>query len=420
MMKQSLMDNLLDGVEVEWRALGDISEFYGGLTGKSKKDFINGNALYIPYRNIFNNIEVSFDKLESVRVSASENQHEVKYGDVLFTGSSETAEEAGMSSAVALEFENKVYLNSFSFGVRFNDDIHILPEFSKYLFRCHFMRTEIAKTASGVTRFNISKARFKKLKVPILSLRVQKEIVSVLDTFTKLATELITELTAELTARKKQYSYYRDKLFAFNEDEVDWKPLGDIGEIIRGTGLQKKDFINEGFPAIHYGQLHTKYGLYANETFTYIPESLSRRLKIANKNDLLIATTSENDEDLLKPVAWLGDKAAISGDMMLLRHNQNVKYLAFYFQTDAFQKQKRKYITGAKVRRVSKDNLGKLLVPIPKSISEQERIVSVLDKFDAATASIIENLSKEIELRQKQYEYYRNMLLSFPKEDVEA
>lgn len=97
---------------------------------------------------------MNFDKLEKVKVGNSEKQHSVKFGDVLFTGSSETADEAGMSSAVTTNFEGNVYLNSFSFGLRSNDDIELTPEFSKYLFRSNFMRLEISKAASGVARFN--------------------------------------------------------------------------------------------------------------------------------------------------------------------------------------------------------------------------------------------------------------------------
>jgi type I restriction enzyme S subunit len=155
MRKFAFMEKLLDGVAVEWKALGEVAEIYGGLTGKSKSDFEGGNAKYITYKNIFANIDVDFNALQLVKVSDSENQHEVKYGDVLFTGSSETADEAGMSSSVTTRFEDPVYLNSFSFGVRFNKDAPLIPEFSKYLFRSHFMRSEIEKTASGVTRFNI-------------------------------------------------------------------------------------------------------------------------------------------------------------------------------------------------------------------------------------------------------------------------
>jgi type I restriction enzyme S subunit len=192
----SELDKLLEGVEVEWKTLGEVCSIFGGLTGKSKADFENGNSKYVSYKNIFYNIEVNFETLENVTVLSSENQHEVKYGDVLFTGSSEIAEESGMSSSVTTKYNEKVYLNSFSFGLRFNSDVEIVPEFSKYLFRSHFMRKEIAKTASGVTRFNVSKERFKKLKIPIPSLTVQKEIVRILDTF--------TELTAELTASLQQ------------------------------------------------------------------------------------------------------------------------------------------------------------------------------------------------------------------------
>ena len=114
-----------------------------------------------------------------------------------------------MSSAITINIEEDIYLNSFSFGVRFNEDVELLPEFTKYLFRSHFMRKSISKTASGVTRFNISKERFKKIQIPIPPLSVQQEIVRILDKF--------TQLEAELDCRKRQYEYYRDKLLTFNE-----------------------------------------------------------------------------------------------------------------------------------------------------------------------------------------------------------
>ena len=203
--------------------------------------------------------------------------------------------------------------------------------------------------------------------------------------------------------------------------EVVWLPLGEIGQFIRGNGLQKKDFIETGFPAIHYGQIYTKYGLSADETFTYISEELAKKLRKAERNDLLLATTSENDDDVVKPLAWLGNQSAISGDMMLFRHEQNVKYLAHYFLTEAFQAQKKKYITGAKVRRVSSGDLSKIVVPIPcpdnpeKSLAIQVEIVRILDAFTAMTAE----LTAELNLRKKQYNYYRDQLLSFEDGNVE-
>ncbi|QDK71941.1 restriction endonuclease subunit S [Lactococcus protaetiae] len=178
--------------------------------------------------------------------------------------------------------------------------------------------------------------------------------------------------------------------------------------------MQKADFVENGFPAIHYGQIYTKYGLSANQTFSYVSADLAKKLKIADKNDLLLATTSENDEDVCKPLAWLGEKAAISGDMMLFRHQQNVKFLAYYIQTTMFQSAKKKKITGTKVRRVSSADLSTMKIPVP-SLSEQTHIVEILDRFDTLTSDLIVGLPREIELRQKQYEYWREQLLSFKK-----
>jgi len=411
----SYLDKLLEGVEVEWKTLGEISEIYGGLTGKGKSDFENGNAKYITYKNIFFNLMVKPDILELVKISEFETQHEVKYGDVLFTGSSETAEEVGMSCAVTTNFDEPVYLNSFSFGVRFNEEIQLIPEFSKYLFRSKFMRTEISKTASGVTRFNVSKSRFKKLFIPIPPLPVQAEIVRILDTFT----ELTAELTTELTARKKQYNYFREELLSFKEKDVQHLPMGDdsIGKFIRGGGLQKKDFTETGVGCIHYGQIYTYYGTYTTKTKSFVSEEFAKKARMAKYGDLVIATTSENDEDVCKAVAWLGDEEiAVSSDACFYTHSLNPKYVAYFFQTEQFQKQKRPFITGTKVRRVNADDLAKIIIPIP-SLEEQVRIVSILDKFDILTTSISDGLPKEIELRKKQYEYYRDMLLTFPKDN---
>lgn len=203
--------------------------------------------------------------------------------------------------------------------------------------------------------------------------------------------------------------------------EVEWMSLGDIGNFIRGNGLQKKDFAESGFPAIHYGQIYTMYGLQAEKTFSYVSPELANKLRKAQKNDLLLATTSENDEDVVKPLAWLGDKTAISGDMMLFRHGQNVKYLAHFFQSEIFQSQKIKYITGAKVRRVSSSDLAKIIIPIPcpdnpaKSLAIQSEIVRILDTFTALTTE----LTTELTMRKKQYNYYRDKLLSFKEGEVE-
>lgn len=201
--------------------MGEIGSFYGGLTGKSKNDFSDGNAKFITFTNIFSNIAVKLDTDATVKISQNEKQNTVMRGDVLFTGSSEIKEESGMSSVVTMTPVEPTYLNSFSFGFRikneFKDDLN--PEFMKFLFRSKGMRKSIIKTANGVTRFNISKKRMLDVKVPIIPLVEQNRIAVALDKFEKLTNDISIGLPAEIEARRKQYEYYRNKLLTFKELE---------------------------------------------------------------------------------------------------------------------------------------------------------------------------------------------------------
>lgn len=390
------LEKLLQGVKVEWKPLGEISYIYGGLTGKDKTDFEDGNASYISYKNIFDNIEVNFNSLELVKVADSENQHEVKYGDILFTGSSETAEEAGMSSSVTTKYRGRVYLNSFSFGLRFNNDIKLLPEFSKYLFRSQFMRIEISKTASGVTRFNISKSRFKKIHIPIPPLEIQQKIVDILDTFT----ELTAKLTAELTARKKQYNFYRDQLLSFDGTEVEWKPLECLAENLDSMRKPVTSGLRDAGNIPYYG---------ASGIVDYVKDY------IFDGDFLLISEDGANLLARNTPIAF-----SISGKNWVNNHAHVLKFknyserrfIEYYLNSIDLTP----YISGAAQPKLNQKNLNSIKIPNP-SPEEKEKIVSILDKFDTLIASITEGLPKEIELRKKQYEYYRDMLLTFPKDE---
>ncbi len=199
--------------------MGEIGSFYGGLTGKSKNDFSDGNAKFITFTNIFSNIAVKLDTDATVKISQNEKQNTVMRGDVLFTGSSEIKEESGMSSVVTMTPVEPMYLNSFSFGFRIKNEFKgdLNPEFMKFLFRSNYMRKSIIKTANGVTRFNISKKRMLDVKVPIIPLVEQNRIVVTLDKFEKLTNDISVGLPAEIEARRKQYEYYRNKLLTFKE-----------------------------------------------------------------------------------------------------------------------------------------------------------------------------------------------------------
>jgi type I restriction enzyme S subunit len=126
-----------------------------------------------------------------------------------------------------------------------------------------------------------------------------------------------------------------------------------------------------------------------------------------------MAVTSENVEDVCSCTAWLGNEPiAVSGHTAIIHHNQNAKYLSYYFHTEHFYKQKTKLAHGTKVIEVTPDKLNDIVVPLP-SLEEQERIISILDRFDSLCTDITNGLPAEIAARQKQYEYYRDKLLTF-------
>ncbi|EOZ1393276.1 TPA: restriction endonuclease subunit S [Enterobacter hormaechei] len=411
------LEKLLDGVEIEWLPIGEIADIYGGLTGKTKADFENGNAKYVSYKNIFSNINIDEPPTDFVNVKNGERQHAVRYGDVLFTGSSETAEEAGISSAITSHFDEPVYLNSFSFGIRFNQKVKIKPEFSKYLFRTNLMRAEIAKTASGVTRFNISKSRFKKVLIPVISpknpeksLAIQAEIVRILDKFT----ELTAELTAELTMRKKQYNYYRDQLLSFKEGEVEWKALEEVSDIYDSLH-QTPQYSKNGLSMIRVTDIKNGYidlkntlkvndGIFSIFTKKYLPQ----------KNDLVMSRVGSYGNVGIIPT----DNSACMGQNTVVIHPHiNNRYLFYILTSSIGQDFIEKNVGGGSQKTLSLKSIKSIPIPLTGE-SEQSRIVSILDKFDTLTTSISEGLPREIELRQKQYEYYRDLLFSFPKTET--
>ncbi|EOC7100827.1 restriction endonuclease subunit S [Escherichia coli] len=407
MSELSYLEKLLDGVEVEWLPLAKVCRLINGRAYKQEELLSKGKYPVLRVGNFFTNQNWYYSDLELDQDKYCDN------GDLLYAWSA--------SFGPRIWHGGKSIYHYHIWKVVPDSNL-ICKQFLYYLLQWDTKALKDAHS-TGSTMMHISKTTIEKRLVPIpcpdnpeKSLAIQSEIVRILDKFTALT----AELTAELNMRKKQYNYYRDQLFSFNTEDVPHLPMGqkDIGEFIRGGTFQKKDFIDAGVGCIHYGQIYTYYGTYTEKTKTYISTALAKKCKKAQKGDLIIATTSENDEDVCKAVAWLGSEdIAVSSDACIYKHNLNPKYVSYFFQTEQFQNQKRQYITGAKVRRVNADNLSKILIPVP-SMEIQERIVSILDKFDTLTNSITEGLPREIELHQKQYEYYRDLLFSFPKPET--
>ena len=397
--------NILEEIQncpVEWKELGEISHFYGGLAGKTKSDFENGNAKYVTYKNIFNNLQVELNLLETVRVDENEKQNSINYGDVLITGSSESKEEVGMSSVVTFIPDEPIYLNSFSFGIRFNEDVELLPEFTKYLFRSFRLRKQIEKTASGVTRYNVSKVTFKKIKVPLLPLEIQEKIVQILDKMT----EYVTELTSELTSRKKQYSFYRDKLLSFEDEvyQVEWKMISECLKKGKGTKItasQMKSLHQEGAPIRIFAGGKT----YADVNYGDIPDK-----DIHTEEAIVVKSRGIIDfEYCTEPFSFKNEFWSYSSD----DEDINLRYIYHYLVHNKGHFQN--IANNMQMPQISSNDTEKFKIPVP-SLEIQSRIVQVLDNFDTVCNDLNIGLPKEIELRQKQYEYFRDKLLTFVAE----
>ena len=388
---------LLKNEKVEWKKLGEVCEIIRGVRITKKElltegyPVVSGGTGYMGYIDKYNREE------ETITIA--------QYGTAGYVNFQKEKFWANDVCFSVIPYEN--VLNKYLY--------YFLVDKQEYLY-------EISNRTA--TPYSISKDKILSIEIPIPSLEIQEKIVEILDKFTN----YVTELQSELQSRTKQYTYYRDKLLSEDylnkitkEMEEDRKleivTLGEIGEFTRGNGLQKKDFKDKGNPVIHYGQIYTKYGFTAEKVLSYVSDEIFSKLRKAQKNDILIATTSENIEDVGKSVVWLGDEeVGFSGDMYSYSTQQNSKYIAYCFQTNNFQRQKEKKATGTKMIRIHANDMERFEIPLPP-LSLQNKIVKILDKFQILLADTKGLLPEEIEQRQKQYEYYREKLLTF---DVEC
>jgi len=389
---------LLKNEKVEWKKLGEVVEILKGkqlnkteLLETGEFPAYNGGKTYSGWTNKFN---------------VEENTIIISQG--------------GASAGYVNYIECKFWANAHCYYIKKNFNVN-----NRYIYHLLKMNQECfmqSQYGSGIPALKLEK--LKNFEIPIPSLKTQEKIVEILDKFTN----YVTELQSELQSRTNQYTYYRDKLLSeeylnkiTKEMEEDRKleivTLGEIGEFTRGNGLQKKDFKDKGNPVIHYGQIYTKYGFTAEKVLSYVSDEIFSKLRKAQKNDILIATTSENIEDVGKSVVWLGDEeVGFSGDMYSYSTQQNSKYIAYCFQTNNFQRQKEKKATGTKMIRIHANDMERFEIPLPP-LSLQNKIVKILDKFQILLADTKGLLPEEIEKRQKQYEYYREKLLTF---DIEC
>ena len=228
--------------------------------------------------------------------------------------------------------------------------------------------------------------------IPIPPMEVQEEVVRILD----LLTSHTTQLKAELIARKKQYEYYRNKLLTFNETEAEWKALGEVIKLEKGRQLNKELLTEDGeYPAYNGG---ISYSGFTN-VYNY------------NENKTIISQGGASAGF----VNFVNTKFYANAHCYVVLPNfdkVNNRYVYHYLKLNEEKLTSKQHGAGIPALRTSE--ILSLIIPIPP-LSKQQEIVEVLDKFDALTNSITEGLPREIELRQKQYEYYRNLLLNYEK-----
>ena len=388
----SYLDILLEGVEVRWKTLGDTCEIKTGK-GITKKDS-SDSALY-PIISGGKTPMGNYDKFNRLENTITISRVGANAGHVSF-------------------IECKFYLNDKCFSIlpieKYKSKIY-----SKFLFYVlKTKETSITELQSegGVPTINTTKVGG--ITIPIPPLSVQKEIVRILDTF--------TELTAELTARKKQYEFYREQFFVFDNKNVDWFSLGEIADVTKLAGYEFTEHIkySDVGNIIAIRGLNVKKGFLNLTSIKYIDESNFSKL---NRSKLII------NDMLFTYVGTIGEVALIDCDnkyylapnvarIRILDERILPLFLRFYFQSYNFlEKQINRYLSSSSMKNLTMENIRKFKIPIPP-LEEQKRIVSILDKFDTLTTSISEGLPKEIELRKKQYEYYRDMLLTFPKKET--
>lgn len=397
---------------VEWKTLNDIGEFFGGLTGKSKNDFIDGNAAFITYSNIYSNPSLNLNIDEKVRIDDGEKQNVIQYGDILFTGSSETPEECGMSSVVTKEPTEKMYLNSFCFGLRLFELDKFNFDYLKHLFRSAEIRKEICKTANGVTRFNVSKKKMGEIAIPLPPLPVQEEIGRILDTFTS----SISNLKEQIKERRKQHEYYRDQLLDFEgKENVEKKKILDLlSQSITDGPHETPELYESGIPFLS-AEAIIDNKLDFNHARGFISEEYDAICSKKYKPQF-------NDVYMCKSGSTTG-KVAINdtnvnfniwSPLAALRVNNNnsARYLFYLLQTNKVQIQVKKNASHGSQPNLSMRKLEQFEIVVP-NLSEQERIVNILDQFGTS----ITNLELQLKQREKQYEYYRNQLLDFKKKE---
>lgn len=398
----TFLEKLLNGNDVKWKALSEVTLPTSNIKWRDTDRtyrYIDLTSVNIETKSIIETSEIQ------TSTAPSRAQKLVEKGDVIFA----TTRPAQQRYCL-IDDEYSGEVASTGYCVLRAKRSEVLPKWILHWIASSDFKKYLEENQSGSAYPAISDAKVKDFQIPIpcpdnpkKSLEIQAEIVRILDAFT----ELTTELTTELATRKKQYNHYLDQLLNFEDGEVEWKTLGSVCRFINGRAYKQTELLEKGrYPVLRVGNFFT------NGNWYYSDLELEED-KYCDAGDLLYAWSAS-----FGPKIWDGNKVIYHYHIWKVIPNVNLvlkKYL-FYFLAWDTEALKAEHGNGSTMMHVGKGAIEKRLVPIP-SLAKQAYIVAILDKFDALTNSLTEGLPREIELRQKQYKYYRDLLLSFPKQE---
>lgn len=366
----SYLNKLFGGVEVDWMAMGKVVDINTG----QKPSVVSGTP-------------TNFDYINAGTTRSG------YCGSSNCSGDTVTTPSRGQGGIGYVGYQpNSFWLGPLCYKLESIDKSILTNKFLFYFLQSENHLILSLKKEGGVPAVN--KSDLANLLIPIPPLSVQREIVRILDKFTELA----TELTTELAARKRQYSYYRESLLSFEEGEVEWKNLGSLAENMDSKRKPVTSGSREAGNIPYYG---------ASGIVDYVKDY------IFDGDYLLISEDGANLIARNTPIAFsISGKSWVNNHAHVLRFNTYAerKFVEYFLNSIDLTP----YISGAAQPKLNRRNLDNIKLPNP-SLREKEKIVAILDKFDTLTTSISEGLPKEIALRKKQYEYYRDLLLTFPK-----
>jgi type I restriction enzyme S subunit len=397
---------------VEYVTLGDISNI--DSSGVDKKIIAGEKDVFLlNYMDVYRNrlIDKSVIRMQVTASDSKIQSCDIQQGDIFLTPTSETIEDLA-HSAVAIETIVGAVYSYHIMRLRLKKKSMMTSFYLNYLFRSEYFQNQIQHYASGLTRFGLSRGKWLSLNIPLPPLPVQEEIVRILDTFS----DVVSELEAEQAARVRQYEHYQRNLLEFVDNpNVEWKKIGDIADCLTGAtpSTTRKEFWENGtVPWMNSGEVNLGQVFETENKITQLGYENSST-KMVPINTVVVALAGQGKTRGKVAITRIPLCTNQSLCSIIPTEEVNSNYLYYYLKT---QYQNLRTISSGDGTRggLNLKMIKGYEVPIPP-LEVQEKIVSILDRFDGLVNDLKSGLPAEIALRRKQYETYRDKLLTFTR-----